>query len=141
MRDAVAGYRQPSLRAELAAAREVLSAAGMSVQVEDTAGVLPVTVDALLAWAVREGATNVVRHSRARMCTVRASADDATARVEIIDDGRGVDGGVASGSGLTGLAERASAHGGWMCAAPLPVGGYSLVVMAPLGAPVAARSA
>jgi two-component system, NarL family, sensor histidine kinase DesK len=140
VRDAVAGYRQPTLRAELDAAREVLSAAGIGVRVEHTTSVLPATVDALLAWAVREGVTNVVRHSRARSCTIRLCLIDANARVEIIDDGHGVSCVAAPGSGLVGLAERAAARGGWMRAAPAPDGGFSLVVEAPVDASSTARS-
>jgi two-component system, NarL family, sensor histidine kinase DesK len=139
VRDAVAGYRQPTLRAELEAACEVLSAAGIGVRVEDMTSVLPATVDALLAWAVREGVTNVVRHSRARSCTVRVCSIDGNARVEITDDGRGVSCVAAPGSGLAGLAERAAARGGWMRAGPAPDGAFSLIVEAPLGGSSTAR--
>ena len=67
VRQAVTGYRQPSLAAELAAARRMLASAGIDCRV-DAPGTydLPPEVDALLAWTVREAATNVVRHSGAR---------------------------------------------------------------------------
>ena len=41
----------------------------------------------MLAWAVREGATNVIRHSGASHCTMRISAGLADAAVEVVDDG------------------------------------------------------
>jgi two-component system sensor histidine kinase DesK len=133
VREAVAGYRQPTLRSELAAAREVLAAAGIAAHVEDGAPPLPAAVDTLLAWAVREGVTNVVRHSRARTCAIRVAADGAIAQVEITDDGGGVDQAVCGGSGLAGLAERAAARHGCMRAGPPLRGlGFQLLVEAPL---------
>jgi two-component system sensor histidine kinase DesK len=67
VRAAVTSYRQPSLAGELAAARQMLTAAGMDCQVHAPASLeLSQDTDALLAWTVREGATNAVRHSGAR---------------------------------------------------------------------------
>ncbi len=140
VRAAVAGYRQPSLRAELAAARELLAAAGIAVEVHDEAGPLPPALDALLAWTVREGVTNVIRHARARCCTIRiAASEDGGARVEVVDDGCGAEGGSAGGHGLAGLGERAAAHRGSLHAGPRPEGGFRLVMQAS-GTPAAARS-
>ena len=66
VREAVAGYRQPDLVAELGAARQLLAAAGLSCQISTPADLsLPADVDTVLAWTVREGITNVVRHARA----------------------------------------------------------------------------
>ena len=48
VREAVAGYRQPTLAAELAGARQMLAAAGIACRIEDQAGTLPVAVDATL---------------------------------------------------------------------------------------------
>jgi two-component system, NarL family, sensor histidine kinase DesK len=126
VRAAVTSYRQPTLAAELAEARQMLVAAGMEVEVRAPASLeLAPEAEALLAWTVREGATNVVRHSSARQVTitVTAGADEVTA--EVADDGvgpawgsgpgsgppgPGEDGG-EHGSGLTGLTERARALG------------------------------
>ena len=67
VRAAVTSYRQPSLAGELAAARQMLTAAGMDCQVHAPASIdLAPEAEGLLAWTVREGATNVVRHSGAR---------------------------------------------------------------------------
>jgi Histidine kinase len=64
VRGAVAGYRQPDLASELAAARQLLTAAGIACRIAAPQGLdLPAGVDAVLAWTVREGVTNVVRHS------------------------------------------------------------------------------
>jgi two-component system, NarL family, sensor histidine kinase DesK len=129
VRAAVAGYRQLSLRGELAAARELLTAAGIASNIEHSGGSVPPGVDGLLAWAVREGVTNVIRHSRARSCTIRVGRADADVTVEVSDDGSGgeTDGGTG-GSGLAGLAERAASHGGRVVAGPRPGGGFRLVM-------------
>lgn len=125
VREAVAGYRQPTLDAELAGAREMLDAAGIACRVERAATDLSPQTDAVLAWTVREGATNVIRHSEARHCEIRVHQTDREISVEINDDGIGST--IASGqtngspvaSGLSGLAERVAASGGDFEAGPL----------------------
>jgi len=88
VREAVAGFRQPDLAGELAAARQLLDAAGIASDISSTgADRLAQQVDAALAWAVREGATNVVRHSRATRVAIRVSTGDSVATAEIQDNG------------------------------------------------------
>ncbi len=89
VRDAVSGYRQPTLEGELAGARMALSAAGIEADVQQTHVALDPAVEAVLAWTVREGATNVIRHSGARHCTLRITASLTDAGIEVIDDGVG----------------------------------------------------
>ena len=69
VREAVAGYRQLGLGQELERVRATMSAAGIEVSVQSLAGALPAPVDSTLAWALREGVTNVLRHSRAQRHT------------------------------------------------------------------------
>ncbi len=147
VREAVAGYRQPTLADELRDAREILAAAGISYHYEgDTqgSGRFPSAIEATLAWALREGITNVIRHSHAQSCRVRVFADGATARLEIRDDGAAVplappaaetlsDGPGGLGSGLRGLAERVAALGGRCEAGPDSPGGFRLAISLPLG--------
>jgi two-component system, NarL family, sensor histidine kinase DesK len=142
VRAAVTSYRQPSLAAELAAARHMLAAAGMDCQVHAPAPItLPPAVDALLAWTVREGCTNVVRHSGARNVTITVSvtADDVNA--EIADDGVGPAWDAAprpgehQGSGLSGLTERARTAGAEISTGEGPGGkGFRLLVRVPAAA-------
>ena len=117
VREAVSGYRQPTLEGELAGARMALSAAGIEADVQQAHVSLDPAVEAVLAWAVREGATNVIRHSGARHCTIKISASLSDAAVEVIDDGGGEGvpsyAGVASGS-------RAAAGGGESSRAGVP---------------------
>jgi two-component system, NarL family, sensor histidine kinase DesK len=143
VREAVTGYRQPALATELANAREVLAAAGIACRCEETAGPLPPAIESVVAWAVREGVTNVVRHSRARHVAIRLQTADGSMRADIIDDGNsGAHASLptslnGSGSGLRGLAERAAAIGGSVEAGPRPTGGFALRVTLPLGDRVA----
>ncbi|MEU8297013.1 histidine kinase [Micromonospora sp. NPDC048909] len=106
VRQTVGAYRGVRLAEELAGARAALTAAGIAAQLPTELPELPAERDQLFGWAVREGVTNVVRHSGARCCTIRVRPD----QVEISDDGRGpsMPDAVATGHGLVGLRERAA---------------------------------
>jgi two-component system sensor histidine kinase DesK len=75
VRQTVAGYRQPRLASEVDGARQLLEAAGIASSIEQLPGELPQPLDAVLAWTVREGVTNIIRHSRARHCLLRFTRD------------------------------------------------------------------
>jgi two-component system sensor histidine kinase DesK len=130
VREAVAGYRQPTLAAELAGAKEALTAAGIAFHVDNDHAPLPPAVEAVLAWSVREGVTNVMRHSQAQRCAVRIANKDGVAMVEVVDNGRG--GTPEAGSGLHGLRERVLERGGTLTAESLPHEGFRLRVTLPL---------
>jgi len=130
VREAVTGYRQPTLDAELAGAREALAAAGIQLQAEVEHTPLPPAIEAVLAWAVREGVTNVMRHSEARRCAIRIFNKDGAVTVDVVDDGRG--GTPEPGSGLRGLRERVVERGGTLTAESLPHEGFRLRVTIPL---------
>lgn len=132
VRDAVSGYRQPTLEGELAGARMALSAAGIEADVVQARVALDPAVEGVLAWAVREGATNVIRHSGAQRCTLRITASLTDAGVEVIDDGVGYDGNGDGGHGIAGLAERARLVDGTISAGALADGGYRLAVTVPV---------
>lgn len=123
VRKTVAGYRLPRLSSELDGARQLLEAAGIEYSIEELPGELPQPLDAVLAWTVREGVTNVIRHSRARHCLLRFTQDQGGIWVEMLNDGEGTeDAGtqpIGQGSGLLGLRERVSELGGTMEAGPL----------------------
>ena len=131
VRDAVSGYRQPTLDGELAGARMALSAAGIQADVQESRVSLDPAVEAVLAWAVREGATNVIRHSGARHCTFKVSASLTDAGVEVIDDGHGATdqrqrcrrgrGGRGGAVPAVGAGVRAGGAGG-RCRRPEPAG-------------------
>ncbi|MEU3727095.1 sensor histidine kinase [Streptomyces sp. NPDC031705] len=140
VREAVSGYRRPTLPGELAGARTALAAAGVTADLpagfED--GSLPEEAESALAWSLREAVTNVVRHSGARRCTVtlttRQTLAGAVVELAVSDDGTG--GAAVPGNGLTGLTERLEAVGGTLSAGPAGRGGTSgfrLLARVPLG--------
>ena len=150
VREAVSGYRRPTLEGELEGARMALAAAGIVADIEHVAEPLSPEVEAVLAWAVREGATNVIRHSGARHCEVRVRGGAGEVGIEILDDGRGpgegrgrsrvgtpggppaMGTGVMVGNGLAGLRERAAAVRGRIEAGAASSGGFRLAVSVPL---------
>jgi two-component system, NarL family, sensor histidine kinase DesK len=135
VREAVSGYRQPTLDKELEGARMALSAAGIRAEVVHAPAALDPPVEGVLAWAVREGATNVIRHSGAHHCQLTISSSLVDAAVEVVDDGVGVAAARSNGHaghGLEGLAERARLLNGRIEAGARPEGGYRLVVTLPL---------
>lgn len=111
VRDAVTGYRRPTLPGELAGARTALAAAGITADVPadvpdgvPAADALPAGTEEALAWGLREAVTNVVRHSGAASCTVTLATRQTLAgrflELVVADDGRGGAGlasGIASG--------------------------------------------
>lgn len=123
VRRAVEGYRDLTLPGELARARAALAAAEIEAEVPQAADDIPTDLRELFAWTVREGVTNVLRHSGASSCRVRISPTSA----EVSDDGSGPPDGATSGSGLAGLRERAAHHGATVVTRPLSPG-YSLRV-------------
>jgi two-component system sensor histidine kinase DesK len=122
VREAVAGYRQQTLRAELDGARQILEAAGIECTIEQQPQLLPLDTDIVLAWIVRETVTNLIRHSRARHCLIRIATGDRYIRAEIRNDGppRTESPRLERGNGLSGLAERLAKVGGNLEAGALP---------------------
>lgn len=119
VRSTAAGIRELSLAGELAVARSVLTAAGITA-------VFPSAIDdvdpagrQLFGYVLREAVTNVVRHSGAATCTVRLGVD----HIEILDDGGG-GGPAGDGSGLRGLAERVEQAGGTLTVGALVPCGF-----------------
>ncbi|HJQ05671.1 MAG TPA: sensor histidine kinase [Nocardioides sp.] len=123
VRRAVEGYREITLPGEIARARNALRTAEIRAVLPNSTDDVPTDLRELFAWTVREGVTNVIRHSAASTCTVRLTPTSA----EVRDDGRGADAPGGIGHGLVGLRERAEAVGATVTAGPVD-GGFSLKV-------------
>jgi two-component system sensor histidine kinase DesK len=110
VRETISGYRGEGLALELVRARKTLETAGITV--DSAVDELPLSPaqETVLALALREAVTNVVRHANAQQCSVRLQRADQSCRLEIADNGRGAD--APEGNGLRGMRERLEAIGG-----------------------------
>ena len=127
VRSAIVGYR-PTLSEELARARAFLNAARIDADVDVSDVPLPRAGEEVIALALREAITNVVRHSGASHTRIRVWLDGTQAMLEVADDGRGI--ASTEGAGLRGMRERVEALGG--CVNRAIDGGMRLTVALPL---------
>ncbi|MBA2707858.1 MAG: sensor histidine kinase [Gemmatimonadaceae bacterium] len=110
VRAAVAGYRDAGLARAVASAEQMLTAGGIAATVAVETVDMTSADEAVLALAVREGVTNVVKHSGASSCSISLVREGDHRRLSIVDNGRWKQ--AASGSGLAGMRERVDAIGG-----------------------------
>ena len=110
VREAISGYRGQGFAAELIQARRTLETAGITVDCDASEVPLSPAQESVLALALREAVTNVVRHAQAQRCSVRLRRDRELCTLEIADNGRGAD--APEGNGLRGMRERLEAIGG-----------------------------
>ncbi|RKT54043.1 two-component system sensor histidine kinase DesK [Saccharothrix australiensis] len=111
-REVVQGYRRASLGTEIANAVGVLRAAGIETAVTGDASDVPPPLQPLFGALVREGTTNVLRHSLARRCAVDISVRDRQVSVRLSNDGVRPEDAGEHGAGLAGLRERFATVGG-----------------------------
>ena len=129
MRDIAQDAHHVSLATEATNAANLLATAGIETHLDVQVTDARPAVDELLAWAIREGVTNVLRDSAARSCAISVRRDAGRVVLAIENDGAAVAGG--SGHGLTGLAARAAALSGTASGACSPDGRFRLVVEVP----------
>ncbi|NBE93696.1 sensor histidine kinase [Nonomuraea sp. KC401] len=126
VQQAVHGYQRLDLEEELDGVRVALEATGARCEIRARADGLGPEARTLLAWAVREGGTNVLKHSRATRCAI--TIDGGV--LEMVNDGvNGLPG--TPGNGLRGLSERLVAAGGSFSAAPTRSGEFLLRAAVP----------
>ncbi len=131
VRQAVDAMRAPSLADELDEVRRALDAAGIATTVDWSATEPSGKADEVLAWVLREGATNVMRHSGATACRIELVESDGRLALSIADDGVGtpMTPTVRLG-GLAGLRDRLAAAGGELVV-DRPHEGFRLVATVP----------
>jgi len=112
VRSTVRGYQSRSLLAEVEQARTALQAAGVEVECDFNSPRIPAAQEGVLALALREAVTNVIRHARATCCrmSLRQDNDGGACHLEIVDNGCGQFG--PEGVGLSGMRTRVEALGG-----------------------------
>jgi two-component system sensor histidine kinase DesK len=147
IREAISGYRRPTLAVEIITARTALASAGIAARDDAELTMLSGTFDpdaeAALAWCLREAVTNVVRHSGATNCYISLARRAGAMALTVRDDGNGHSPSAGCGtqpspadsmphsSGLRGMSERLSAVGGTLEVRPDLHPGFSLTAAVP----------
>jgi two-component system sensor histidine kinase DesK len=148
IREAISGYRRPTLAVEIVTARTALQAAGITPHENADVTLLSGTFDpddeAALAWCLREAVTNVVRHSGAKNCHISLTRKPRVLSLIVRDDGRdrpeASARGTGTGTGLRGMSERLSAVGGDLEITPGAGDGFRLTATVPARATAAVAS-
>jgi two-component system, NarL family, sensor histidine kinase DesK len=155
IREAISGYRRPTLAVEIITGRAALASAGIAPHDDAELTLLSGTFDqdaeAALAWCLREAVTNVVRHSGAKDCHISLARHEGSLSLTVRDDGQGhipsdgcgTEHALAShtaGTGLHGMSERLSAVGGTLEIRPDLHPGFCLVATVPMAPPQPAPS-
>lgn len=148
LRELVSGYRRMRLEQEIGTSRDLLESNGVATTV-DLEGVddLPLPVDQVLAWTLREAVTNVLRHSDATSCVIEARREPEEVLLRVRNDSGRSPSGVrvfataSSGTGLMGIAERVGTLRGTSHARQHPDGWFELAVRIPVGAVTEAATA
>jgi two-component system sensor histidine kinase DesK len=113
VREAIGGYRSQGLAAEIEAVRRTLDTAGVTLIVDSesaTSAGLSAAEETVLALALREAVTNIVRHAKATTCRLRFISEDGRRRLVVEDDGQHPL--AREGNGLRGMRERVESLGG-----------------------------
>ncbi|MGV9564732.1 sensor histidine kinase [Streptomyces sp. NPDC003480] len=131
VRSVAGGTHRMSLSVEAESATAMLAGVGIAASVRLECGELPADVDTVLATLLREGLTNVLRHSKAKQCTITAERAGDAVRLQLVNDG--VDGTDTSvldsrggGSGIGNLHTRVAAVGGHLTAGACADGWFEL---------------
>lgn len=130
IRVAVAGIRLAGLEAELANARLSLMSADIQLHYQLTPVELASEVETVLALAVREAVTNIIRHSNAQRVEIELTRNKNTLQLQISDDGKNTL--VTPGHGLSGMRERLELLGGRLEIDTGPHGGVRLSLSCPM---------
>lgn len=116
LRGVLAGYRKPSLAAELVGAQSPLRSAGVESRIMGETTEIPSGASEPLSWILREAATNIVRHANAKKAVFVITVEPQSVSLTVSNDGLinrpALDDGHGDGSGLVGLTERLKAVGG-----------------------------
>lgn len=141
VREAIAGHWGKGMSDEIERARSALDAAGIAFEARGFPSGMSAAQERVLGMALREGVTNVLRHSGAKRCLVTVASENGSVRLEVRDDGRGIAGRIdenaGEGMGMRGIRERVGALGGdasWRSSA-----GTVLTVTIPKSGPGGAR--
>jgi signal transduction histidine kinase len=115
VRSVASGYHEMSLEEECRTAESLLTTAGLDVRMDIDYRDLPPEVSTVVATVLREGVTNVLRHSKGESCAITISSGADDVRLRVVNDGvtkpsdRTKNG---WGSGIRNMSDRVAALGG-----------------------------
>ncbi len=117
VRSAVLGYRDTGLAHELRGAKNTLGSAEVQLETEIETVQMPPAIENIVALALREAVTNIIRHSNATACYLSLKLHEQRLCFRFADNGeldpkRLPD--IQKGNGLMGMRERVRAMGGEM---------------------------
>lgn len=141
VRSVPGGDQDLQLDEELESARLVLASAGLDVRVRRDADVDAAGHQGPLALAVREGATNVLRHGATTWCALELRSLRDQLVLQVRNDGASPDPAdddePGDGHGLANLTHRISRVGGTLTSGLRPDGVFELCVTVPVAGPPA----
>jgi two-component system sensor histidine kinase DesK len=118
-----------ALSSEIDRAVNLLAAVGAETHVNIAVEPLSPETDQLFAWALREGVTNVLRHSSATVCAIDIGREEGMIRLEITNNGAMPMS--SGGNGLSGLSARAASLSGSASGHAIADGSFRLTVQVP----------
>jgi two-component system sensor histidine kinase DesK len=134
VRDLVTDMKHVPLERELEDGRALLASAGIAFGFSrsEVRPKLSKAAETMLALAVRESLTNVVKHSKAGRCEVAEMVKDGRYVLQIEDDGVGLAAERSEGHGLAAIEERMRLIGGGAAIGPSTAGGVRVTLSVPL---------
>ena len=135
VRSVALSYRELSFDEETQSAQALLTAADIEVTVRiDACDQLPTDVKVTLATVLREGVTNLLRHSKAEHCEIVLSSSRDLVTMDIVNDGiPSTEQRSRDGSGIGNLTTRVRALGGDLHAGLTPEHTFRLRAEIPIG--------
>ncbi|MFJ8528811.1 sensor histidine kinase [Bacillus sp. NPDC094106] len=108
LRELISDMRMITVEEELEQIQAILQAANITLEVEQKASssALSPLEQNILGMCLREAITNVVKHSKATMCTVSIFEAQGELILEVKDNGVGLQGQSHDGNGIRGMKER-----------------------------------
>lgn len=133
VRELVSDMKFISLASELEHSRQLLKTAGMELSIKEKGQptLLSSVEETMLALSVREAVTNIIKHSRAKRCSIEVVILDHVFCIHITDDGVGLEN-QGDGNGLQSMKERMQALHGSATIENGPDGGTAVILKLPL---------
>jgi two-component system, NarL family, sensor histidine kinase DesK len=132
VRSVALGYRLLSVRQTIDSAKSVLASADIAVRLELDDRPVPEPAATVVATLVREGVTNVLRHSKAENCEITVRRRGGLVLLDIVNDGVAETTCDGSGSGVRNMTERVHEIGGVFTAGHEADGRFRLHASIPL---------